>query len=183
MVTAGFVIRAGAYRAARGNILQEPRSANGAAPPPFPRPFRSARPAASPERGMNTNLRVAFLLPLLAASLSAQDMKLEATMAPYGMQAKAHGADDGSLVVLVLGLREARIKLPDGQLLGVQPDLVTGFAIADGTRSTDFVLRLPRDAAGFDFFTQAVAVSPKLPIDQRGAIALSDVQHLAEDRR
>ena len=124
---------------------------------------------------MNTNLRVAFLLPLLAASLSAQDMKLEATMAPYGMQAKAHGADDGSLVVLVLGLREARIKLPDGQLLGVQPDLVTGFAIADGTRSTDFVLRLPRDAAGFDFFTQAVAVSPKLPIDQRGAIALSEV--------
>ena len=71
---------------------------------------------------MNTNLRVAFLLPFLAASLSAQDMKLEATMAPYGMQAKAHGADDGSLVVLVLGLREARIKLPDGQLLGVQPD-------------------------------------------------------------
>lgn len=124
---------------------------------------------------MNTLRRVASLLPLLAASLSAQSLDLTTEVHPAWIDAKIAGAADGSLVVLVLGLRETRLQLPGNALLGVTPDLVTGLTISQGDGPARLGVRLPPEVRRFDGFAQAVAVDPRLPLAERGAVTTSNV--------
>ena len=126
---------------------------------------------------MNTRFTVSLLLPFLAASLSAQRLELETSFFPDSLEATVHGARDGSLVVLVLGLRETTIKLPGGQLLGVEPDLATGFVVARGGPASTRV-RLAKIANEIACFAQGVAVDPDMPLDEPGAIEVSAVKGL-----
>jgi hypothetical protein len=127
---------------------------------------------------MNTKLHASFFLPLLAASLSAQDLQFDAWVAPASIRAEVGDAAPDSLVVLVLGLRESPYKLPGGQMLGVEADLVTGFLLADSEGTASFDLQLPRSARDVDCFVQAVAVHPRLPLDAPGGITVSKVAPL-----
>lgn len=127
---------------------------------------------------MNTNLFASLLLPAtLSATLIAQDLKLEAVVGPRALSASIRGAEDGAFVVLVLGLAEAATKLPDGQILGVSPDLLVGFAISHGG-PTALYTRLGMELDAYDFFAQAVAISPRVPMGERGSLAVSNVQHV-----
>ncbi|MFY9345869.1 MAG: hypothetical protein WAT39_25480 [Planctomycetota bacterium] len=122
---------------------------------------------------MNPNYCAAVLFPFLVASASGQDLLLATTTQPGVLQARVHGAPEGALVVLILGLDVANLKLPGGQILGVRPDLITGFAVANGTKPTELTVRVPQPGSGIGCLGQAVAVQPKLALDQRGGILVS----------
>ena len=125
---------------------------------------------------MDTNICVALLLPVLAAPAFAQDLKLDIAAQPALLKARVYGASPESLVVLVLGLREARMKLPGGQILGVQPDLVTGYVFAKDFGAATFTVQLPRHAAAIECLAQAVAVQPKMSPDGQLGTTVSAVQ-------
>jgi len=121
---------------------------------------------------MNTCRIASFLLPAaLATSLAAQDLRLEAAVGPRTMTAAVQGAADGSIVVLVLGLQEAATKLPDGQILGVAPDMLVGFAISNHG-SAQLYTRFTVESDSFAFYAQAVAIG------ERGSLTLSNVQRV-----
>ncbi len=131
---------------------------------------------------MNTTLYAALLLPLVAGALGAQDLQLETNLTTAAITARVDGAKEGALVVLVLGLHEAAYKLPGDQILGVEPDLVIGFAIADSAGKAKVGARLPRGEEKIDCFAQAVAVATQVPLDAPGGITVSKVQHLHAER-
>lgn len=120
-----------------------------------------------------------LLLASLLCALPAQDLHLTAAAHPDRILADVTGANEGDLVVLVLGLSPAAIKLPGEHLLGVQPDLVTGFVVAAGRQAVDFAVRLPALERDLDCLVQAVAVTPRLPLDDGKAIRVSDVTRLS----
>ena len=142
----------------------------------------SAGGDGAPDRGMNTTLHAALLLPLVAGALCAQDLQLETSLTTSAISAHVDGAKEGALVVLVLGLHEAAYKLPGDQILGVEPDMVIGIAIADSAGTAKVGARLPRGEDKIDCFAQAVAVAVKLPLDAPGGITVSKVQHLRAER-
>ena len=134
---------------------------------------------------MNTRQHVLSLLPLvalLAGSLDAQSLELATAVHPQWIDAKVAGAPQGSLVVLVLGLQETRLRLPGGAALGVSPDLVSSWTIANGTGPAMLGMRLPPDAIGLHCFLQAVSVDARRPLDTRGAIRVSNVNQVDIDR-
>ena len=109
--------------------------------------------------GMNTHTAiVSLLLPVLSTGLAAQDLGLKTAANQSGVVAEVGGAQKGSVVILVLGMKEAPTKLPDGQLLGITPDLLAGFAIADGQDPAKMEIRLPGLPADFTFHAQAVSI-------------------------
>lgn len=132
---------------------------------------------------MNTLRHVASLLPLLAASLGAQSLDLATEVHPAWIDAKVAGATDGALVVLVLGLRETRLHLPGDAVLGITPDLVAGLTISQGDGPARLGVRMPPAARSFDCFAQAVAVDPRLPLAERGAVTTSNVQRVRSHRQ
>ena len=127
---------------------------------------------------MNTNFIASLLLPALTATLCAQELKLEPALATRTLSATVDGAAEGSFVVLVVGLQEAAIKLPGGNLLGVSPDMIVGYAIA-GDGPTTLYTRLAAEMDDFRFFAQAVALHPRIPMEEKGGITLSSVHSLA----
>ena len=128
---------------------------------------------------MNTNLIASFLLSTMTTALCAQDIKLEAANTARGMTATVHAAPEGALVLLVLGMNEAAIRLPGGQVLGVEPVMLIGPAIA--TRApTNFWMSL-RGVEGLSFFVQAAAL-PQSPKSDADSVLLSQVEKLAGGR-
>ena len=124
---------------------------------------------------MNTFSIAALLLPVLSATLTAQDLKLEVN-AQSGFEARVGNASEGSLVVLVLGMQPGAVRLPGGQVLGVQPDMLAGTAIASRGGEATLSVPMGRDVRPFACFVQAAALHPRLPIDARGGITLSQVE-------
>ena len=121
---------------------------------------------------MNTNLIASLLLSTLATTLCAQDMRLEAGHSARGFTAAVHDAPEGSLVLLVLGLNETTIRLPNGAMLGVEPVMLIGPAIASSA-PTNFWMQL-RDVDGLVFFVQGVALPAHAKSEAR-SIMVSDV--------
>ena len=118
--------------------------------------------------GMNTQTAIVSLLlfPLLSTGLAAQDLGLRAAATTQSMFASVDGAARDSCVVLVLGMSATPTRLPDGQVLGISPDLLADFAIADGRNPTAvhvrFASALPR---GFTFYAQAVSIDLTLALN------------------
>lgn len=135
---------------------------------------------APPYMDMNHNFVASLLLPLVTATLSAQELKMEAIASPRAIEAAVTGAAPGSLVVLVLGMREAAVRLPGGLVLGVQPDVLTGFTIADDA-AVKFSVPLLVESDPFVCFAQAVAADPRKALDE-GSIALSQVRKIQVGR-
>ena len=124
---------------------------------------------------MNTFSIAALLLPVLSATLTAQDLKLEVN-AQSGFEARVGNASEGSLVILVLGMQPGAVRLPGGQVLGVQPDMLAGTAIASRGGEATLSVPMGRDVRPFACFVQAAALHPRLPIDVQGGITLSQVE-------
>lgn len=129
---------------------------------------------------MNTqHTVVSLLLAFLAADVTAQQLKLDAVVHPGYIDARVDGAKRGHFTVLVLGLSESRVKLPGGHELGIEPDLIAGFAVADGYDATTIGMRLPGDLhEDFTCFAQAVSFDPELSPTEPKALGLSQVQKL-----
>ena len=128
---------------------------------------------------MNTNLIASLLLATLTTTLCAQSIRLEAAATDRGTTATIHGAPEGSLVLLVIGMDEAAIKLPGGQVLGVEPVLMIGPAIAIDA-PTNFWMQL-RGVEGTSFLVQAAALPPS-PKSQAERVLLSQVAKLVGGR-
>lgn len=125
---------------------------------------------------MNKLSIAAFLLPLLASSLSAQQLEVASTHSLRGYQISVHNATQDAAVFLVLGMDIASIRLPGGQVLGVSPDILL-VQFAGSTGSATF-LDIPTELTDMAAFVQAAAVHARLPIDGPGGITLSQVQRL-----
>lgn len=128
---------------------------------------------------MNTQTAiVSLLLPVLSAGLAAQDLALRAAATPAKLHASVDGAAKGTVVILVVGLRQGPIPLPNGELLGITPDLLAGFAIADGANAVSITadFRSPM-APGITFFAQAVSVDLSLPLERQD-MGLSQVRRV-----
>jgi len=124
---------------------------------------------------MNTCRIASFLLPAaLATSLAAQELSLMSSTSAAGLAFAVKGAAPGALVVLVLGNEPAAIRLPGDHVLGVQPDLWR-LQVAEGGRPTLFADKLPIELVDHVVLVQAVAIDARIPIDQRGGLALSPV--------
>jgi hypothetical protein len=128
---------------------------------------------------MNTQHAIGGLLlsALLAAGLGAQELKLEAAYEPGKLEFQIQHARTGDLAVVVLGMDLSGSELPGGQILGVDPAVVTGFVVADGG-PVGLKLPLPEFERSFACYAQAVAVSGRLPLDEPDAIHLSAVQDI-----
>jgi len=127
--------------------------------------------------GMNTQTAIVSLslLCCLSTGLAAQDLGLKTAANPISVIAGVDGAAKGSAVILVLGLKESPTKLPDGQLLGITPDLLAGFAIADGVNPTTMQMRLPFVPEGLTFYAQAVSIDlTRAPEDQKFGLSQVD---------
>jgi len=125
---------------------------------------------------MNTKLHASLLLPFAAAMLNAQDLDMRLSRPLGTIAAQVDGAKANALVVMVLGTSQASIALPGDMVLGVQPDLVTGFQIADRAGSASLRVKRPNPAFDFEIYAQAVAVCADLPLEARGGITTSTVQ-------
>jgi len=118
---------------------------------------------------MNTKQAiVSLLLPVFSAGLAAQDLALKAEANPTTLHASVDGAARGKLVILVVGLRQGPMPLPNGELLGITPDLLAGFAIADGVNPAPITVdfRFPMDP-GITFYVQAVSINLALPLERQ----------------
>jgi len=125
---------------------------------------------------MNTHTAiVSLLLPVLSAGLAAQDLGLKTAASSHTMAAGVDGAARDSVVVLVLGLRQAPTSLPDGQVLGITADMLAGFAIADGRNPTNMTIRLSNLPEDFTFYAQAVSIDLTKALD-RQTFGLSSVE-------
>lgn len=132
--------------------------------------------ATSPEEGMNKLSIAALLLPLLASTVSAQQLAVTSAHSPRGYQISVRSETPDAVVFLVLGMDIASIRLPGGQILGVSPDILL-VQFADSTGSTTFQ-DIPTELTDRAAILQAAAVHPRLPIDGPGGITLSRVQRL-----
>ncbi|MBX3464706.1 MAG: hypothetical protein KF830_16170 [Planctomycetes bacterium] len=115
-----------------------------------------------------------LLSSLFAAGLAAQEMTLDLAVRDGQLVAEVGRARPGDLAIVVLGFELGQVELPGGQLLGVDPALVTGFVVADGP-NLGFRVPLPGFSRGGTCYGQAVAVSPRLPLDDPAAIRLSGI--------
>ena len=133
---------------------------------------------------MNTKSTiVCLLLPVLSAGVAAQDLSLKAAASPTQVHASVDGAAKGRVVILVLGLRQGPVPLPNGELLGITPDLLAGFAIADGLNpaqiNVDYQFAMD---PGVSFYAQAVSVDLALPLDRQD-MGLSPVRRVEVSKR
>lgn len=127
---------------------------------------------------MNTQQISGLLLSaFLTTGLAAQELKLTTHTRPGYLQARIDGAQKGEFAVLVLGMAESRVKLPGGQVLGIEPDLIAGFALADGYSPTEITMSMPREMRGdVTCFAQAVSFDPERAPDDPKAWGLSQVE-------
>lgn len=127
---------------------------------------------------MNTNLIASFFFALATSTLAAQDLKLEADASPRGLTASVRGAEAGSMVILVMGMHETALRLPDGQILGVQPDMLMFAAVDDAGSPANFRVPALAQLDEYVVFVQAAALHSRRAIDQFGGIALSPVSRV-----
>ena len=126
---------------------------------------------------MNTHVISGLLLSaFLTTGLAAQELKLTTGSRPGFLTASIDGAQKGEFAILVLGLTEGSAKLPNGMVLGVEPDMIAGFAVANGYSPARIAVPLPRDM-GDDFtcLAQAVSFNPDVAPEDPDAFGLSQV--------
>ncbi|MBX3464838.1 MAG: hypothetical protein KF830_16850 [Planctomycetes bacterium] len=126
---------------------------------------------------MNTQHATGGLLlaSLLATGLAAQELQHDVLPSRGKVEFRIDGARKHDLALVVVGLELGAPQLPNGRLLGVDPALLTGFVVADRDEAIWIKLAVPEVVSSFAFYSQAVTVSPRLPLEDRAAFLLSDV--------
>lgn len=127
---------------------------------------------------MNTQVISGLLFAaFLTTGLAAQELKLTTGSRPGYLTASIDGAQKGEFAILVLGMTEGRAKLPNGLVLGVEPDVIAGFAVANGYSPARIAVSIPREVReDFTCLAQAVSFNPDVAPEDHDAFGLSQVE-------
>ena len=130
---------------------------------------------------MNTQRAFGGLLLFvsLVAGLTGQELKLSTSFRADGSLAvRMENAREGDFTLVVLGMGPTALRLPGGHVLGVEPDMIVGWSFADSAGSSEILVKLTPLGRDLECLAQAVSVSPRLPLSDRDAIYLSNVQRV-----